>query len=124
MTTNASRKVRYAVVGLGWIAQATALPGFKNIRENSEITALVSDDLEKLETLSKQYRIQNTYCCDEYDECLNSGEIDAVYIALPNHLHKEYTVRAAEAGIHVLCEKPMAVTAPVLVNASDPSGKS
>lgn len=109
--TNSSRKVRYAVVGLGWIAQATVLPGFKNIRENSEITALVSDDPEKLETLSKQYGIQNTYSYDEYDECLNSGEIDAVYIALPNHLHREYTVKAAEAGIHVLCEKPMAVTA-------------
>jgi predicted dehydrogenase len=108
---NTSRKIRYAVVGLGWIAQATVLPGFKNIRENSEITALVSDDPEKLETLSKQYGIQNTYSYDEYDDCLNSGEIDAVYIALPNHLHKEYTIRAAEAGIHVLCEKPMAVTA-------------
>jgi len=104
-------KVRYAVVGLGWIAQATVLPGFKNIQENSEITALVSNDPEKLETLSKRYGIENTYSYDEYDDCLNSGEIDAVYIALPNHLHKEYTVRAAEAGIHVLCEKPMAVTA-------------
>src|SRR5262249_47736888 len=51
-----------------------------------------------------------TYDYGEYDDCLDSGEIDAVYIALPNHLHAEYAIRAARAGIHVLCEKPMAVT--------------
>ena len=47
---------------------------------------------------------------DRYDDFLRSGEVDAVYIAVPNDLHKEYTVRAARAGVHVLCEKPMAVT--------------
>ena len=45
-----------------------------------------------------------------YDELLDSGEVDAVYIALPNHLHHEYTIRAARHGVHVLCEKPMAVS--------------
>ncbi|HJY36698.1 MAG TPA: Gfo/Idh/MocA family oxidoreductase, partial [Steroidobacteraceae bacterium] len=48
---------------------------------------------------------------DGVDELFASGEIDAVYIALPNEMHKEYTLRAARAGLHVLCEKPMAVTA-------------
>ncbi|MBD0270079.1 MAG: Gfo/Idh/MocA family oxidoreductase, partial [Cyanobacteria bacterium Co-bin8] len=56
------------------------------------------------------YGIQHTYSYEEYEDCLTSGEIDAVYIALPNHLHCEYTVRAANQSIHVLCEKPMAVT--------------
>lgn len=102
------RKIRYAVVGLGWIAQATVLPAFANARENSELVALVSNDPTKRQELGKQYGVR-TYSYDEYDECLNSGEIDAVYIALPNHLHCDYTVRAANAGIHVLCEKPMAV---------------
>jgi len=104
------KRIRYAVVGLGWIAQAAILPAFKNAQENSELVALVSDDQTKLAELSKQYDIEHTYRYEEYDDCLSSGEIDAVFIALPNTMHKEYTVRAAEAGIHVLCEKPMATT--------------
>ncbi|MBD2470875.1 Gfo/Idh/MocA family oxidoreductase [Nostoc sp. FACHB-145] len=94
---------------IGWFAQEAALPAFANT-ENSELVALVSDDPAKLEELSKKYGIQHTYSYDEYEDCLTSGEIDAVYIALPNHLHCEYTVRAANQAIHVLCEKPMAVT--------------
>ncbi|MBD2091869.1 Gfo/Idh/MocA family oxidoreductase [Microcoleus sp. FACHB-1515] len=105
----ARRKIRYAVVGLGWFAQAAAMPAFAQA-ENSELAALVSDDPQKRAELGKQYNIQRTYSYEQYEECLNSGEVDAVYIALPNHLHREYTVRAAQAGIHILCEKPMAVT--------------
>jgi predicted dehydrogenase len=104
------KKIRYAVVGLGYIAQIAVLPAFANAKKNSELAALVSDDPEKLSTLSQKYNVNSTYSYEEYDQCLRSGEIDAVYIALPNHLHHEYTVRAAQAGIHVLCEKPMAVT--------------
>lgn len=110
ISTESKRKIRYAVVGLGWIAQAAVLPAFAHAEDNSELAALVSDDPTKLEELSKKYGVKHTYSYDEYDDCLNSGEIDAVYIALPNHMHREYTVRAANAGIHVLCEKPMAVT--------------
>jgi len=102
-------RIRYAVVGLGWFAQSAALPAFDHA-ENAELVALVSDDPTKRDELGKQYNIQHTYSYEQYEDCLNSGEIDAVYIALPNHLHREYTVRAANAGIHVLCEKPMAVT--------------
>lgn len=105
-----SSRIRYAVVGLGWFAQAAAMPAFKHA-ENSELVALVSDDATKRDELGKQYNIQHTYSYEQYKDCLNSGQIDAVYIALPNHLHREYTVQAAKAGIHVLCEKPMAVTA-------------
>lgn len=102
--------VRYAVVGLGWIAQAAILPGFRNALSNSRLVALVSDDQDKLRELSKEYDVPRTYTQDEYDACLRSGEIDAVYLAVPNHVHREYAERAARAGIHVLCEKPMAVT--------------
>jgi len=104
------KKIRYAVVGLGHIAQVAVLPAFENVPENTELAALVSDDPKKLEELSEKYRVKKTCSYDEYDALLKSGDIDAVYIALPNHLHCEYTVRAAEAGIHILCEKPMAVT--------------
>jgi predicted dehydrogenase len=103
------QKVRYAVVGLGWFAQAAALPSFIHA-ENSELKALISDDPAKRDELGKLYNVQKTYSYEQYEYCLNSGEIDAVYIALPDHMHCEYAVRAANAGVHVLCEKPMAVT--------------
>ena len=100
--------MRYAVVGLGHIAQVAVLPAFKHARRNSQLAALVSDDRTKRTTLGKRYRVARTYSYDDYDACLR--EVDAVYIALPNSMHAEYCVRAARAGVHVLCEKPMAVT--------------
>lgn len=103
------KKVRYAVVGLGHIAQVAVLPAFAHA-QNSELTALVSDDPEKLEKLGRRYKVKARFSYDQFEECLGSGIVDAVYIALPNHLHREYTERAARAGVHVLCEKPMAVT--------------
>jgi glucose-fructose oxidoreductase len=102
-------KIRYAVVGLGHIAQVAVLPAFAHA-ENSVLTALVSNDPEKLEKLARKYKVPGQFSYDEYEECLRSGDVDAVYIALPNHLHREYSVRAANAGVHILCEKPMAVT--------------
>src|SRR5215210_2987530 len=103
------RKIRYGVVGLGHIAQVAVLPAFSHA-ENSELTALISDDPEKLEKVGRRYKVKGRYSYDQFEECLGSGVVDAVYIALPNHLHREYTERAARAGVHVLCEKPMAVT--------------
>ncbi len=102
------KKINYAVVGLGHIAQVAVLPAFKNA-ENSVLKALVSADRKKLQVLSKKYKVPDTYFYTDFDACLQDGEIDAVYIALPNHLHYEYAIRAAEAGKHVLCEKPLAV---------------
>lgn len=106
-----SRKpIRYAVVGLGHIAQAAVLPAFNHARANYVLSALVSGDRVKLSKLSSQYRIEHTYTYDQYRQCLQSGFVDAVYIALPNHLHTEYVVSALRAGIHVLCEKPLGLT--------------
>lgn len=106
----AAKRIRYAVVGLGHIAQVAVLPAFAHAGKNTELTALVSDDPTKLKQISKKYRVPYTYSYKEYDECLRDGVIDAVYLALPNSLHCDYAVRAADAGVHVLCEKPMAVT--------------
>lgn len=106
----ATKKVRYAVVGLGWISQQALLPAFANADDNSELTALVSDDPEKLKALGDHYKVARRYSYAEYEQCLTGGEVDAVYIGLPNSLHREYTERAARAGVHVLCEKPMAAT--------------
>ncbi len=107
---SSDQKIRYAVVGLGYIAQMAVLPAFKHASRNSELSAFISDDPEKLRELSEKYGVKMSGNYDDYENILRSGNIDAVYIALPNHLHCEYTVRAAKAGIHVLCEKPMAVT--------------
>jgi predicted dehydrogenase len=95
-------------VGLGHIAQVAILPAFAHAKRNSRVVALVSDDPAKTSALSRKYQIDQTYSYDEYDACLE--QVDAVYIALPNSLHAEFAVRAANAGVHVLCEKPMAVT--------------
>jgi len=98
-----------AVVGLGYIAQTAVLPAFARIRRFARIGALVSDDSQKLNALRRRYKVWQTYSYDQYEECLASG-IDAVYIALPNEQHRDFAVRAAQAGIDVLCEKPMAMT--------------
>jgi len=108
--TPETRRIRYAVVGLGHIAQVAVLPAFQHARENSELVALISDDGEKLETLGRKYRVEHRFDYENFEDGLREARVDAVYIALPNHLHREYTERAAAAGVHVLCEKPMAVT--------------
>ncbi len=102
-------QVRFAVVGLGHIAQAAVLPAFENA-ENCRLAALITDDGEKGRKLAKLYGVEHVVQYDSYDAFLASGEVDAVYIALPNTMHCDYAVRAARAGVHVLCEKPMAVT--------------
>jgi len=102
------RIIRYAVVGLGHIAQVAVLPAFAHAGRNSRLTAVVSGDRTKRREIAKRYRLDGAFNYDEFDECLRS--VDAVYIALPNSMHAEYTIRAAQAGVHVLCEKPMAVT--------------
>lgn len=105
------RRIRYGVVGLGHIAQVAMLPAFAHARENSELVALFSDDATKRRTLGRRYGVEGRYDYPEFEEGLAASAVDAVYLALPNHLHREYTERAAAVGVHVLTEKPMAVTA-------------
>jgi len=102
------QRIRYAVVGLGHIAQVAVLPAFAQATRNAELVTVVSSDRAKRREMAKRYKLQQTFSYDQFDECLRT--VDAVYIALPNSMHAEYTIRAAKAGVHVLCEKPMAVT--------------
>ena len=102
------RKIRYAVVGLGHIAQVAMLPAFQHAGRNSVLAAIVSGDSTKRREIASKYGIEHAFTYEEYSKCLE--QVDAVYIALPNSLHAEYTIAAARAGVHVLCEKPMAVT--------------
>ncbi len=102
-------KVRYAVVGVGWIAQEDFMPGVAKTG-NSVMTALVTGDPKKAQALSEKYEIEHTCGYDGFDALLKSGKIDAIYLATPNTMHRDFTVRALAAGVHVLCEKPMAPT--------------
>lgn len=75
---NGRRRIRYAVVGLGYISQIAVLPAFEHAHENSELTALVSGDAETLKKPGRKYSIENAYTYEQYGDCLKGGEIDAV----------------------------------------------
>lgn len=118
------KKVRFAVVGLGNIAQTAVLPAFSHAEERCELVALVSSDEEKLSELGKHYDIEHRGSYDELERVFRDGSVDAAYIALPNTLHRPFTERCARAGVHVLCEKPMAMTADdceAMIHACDES---
>jgi predicted dehydrogenase len=103
------RKVRYAVVGVGWISQAAFLPGVEHTG-NSEVVALVTGHKEKAAKVGEKYEVKDIFTYEEYDELLRSGRIDAAYLATPNTEHVELAVKTLEAGVHLLLEKPMAVS--------------
>ena len=105
----AKRKVGFAVVGLGQIAQLQVLPAFAHAERNARLVALVSSHEEKLRKLGRRYKLKNLYAYDDFEACLALPEVDAVYIATPNTRHLEFAERAARAGKHVLCEKPMEI---------------
>ena len=118
------RKVRYAVVGIGWISQSSFLPGVEHTG-NSEVVAFVSGHEEKAAKVGEKYGVSALYSYEEYDELLSSGTIDAVYLATPNFDHVDLSVRTLKAGIHLLLEKPMAVSVEQcqeIIKASEVSG--
>src|SRR5436305_1198427 len=102
------RQVGYAVIGLGHIAQSAVLPAFAHAK-NSRMVALVSSDAEKRVKLARKYRC-DAYDVRDLDDVLDRSDVDAVYIAEPNDRHADFAVRCAKEGVHVLCEKPLAVT--------------
>src|SRR6478609_467808 len=102
-------QVRWAVVGLGDFAINEAIPGFVDARQ-ARMTAFVSGNPAKARDLGARHGVSRFYDYANYDTMKTDAEIDSVYVILPVGLHAEYTVRALEAGKHVLCEKPMAST--------------
>ena len=101
--------MRMAVIGQGHFAQVAVLPAIDQLGD-IELTALVSGSPNKLRELGDRYGVHTLCHYDDLDGLLESGRIEAVYIAVPNDLHAEMTLIAARHGVHVLCEKPMAPT--------------
>jgi predicted dehydrogenase len=106
-----SKRIGYAIVGLGRLSLNQILPALSKCK-HSKPTALVSGDAAKAKKVALQYGIaeKNIYNYSNFDDIKNNPDIEAVYIVLPNSMHEEFTVRAAKAGKHVLCEKPMATS--------------
>lgn len=110
MAKQEKKKVRYAVVGAGNIAQVAVLPAFAHAKENSELVALISGDAEKRQELGERYSIEYLGDYGDLEAVLEAARADAVYICTPNTEHTEFVVRAAERGLHILCEKPLATS--------------
>ena len=99
-------KVKWGVLGAASIATKKVIPGMQK-GEWSEITAIASRDLRKAEDAARKLGIPRAY--GSYEELLADKEIEAIYNPLPNHLHVPWSIKAAEAGKHVLCEKPLSL---------------
>jgi len=101
------QKVRWGVIGVAKIATEKVIPAMQG-GELSEVTAIASRDRAKADAAAAKLGIPKAY--GSYDELLADPDLDAIYIPLPNHLHREWTIAAAERGKHVLCEKPIGMS--------------
>jgi xylose dehydrogenase (NAD/NADP) len=107
MTMSMARKIRWGILGVAKINERV-IPAFAQARY-AELLAIASRSSEKAEQAAARYGVPRSY--SSYEALLEDKDIDAVYIPLPNSLHASWTMRAAEAGKHVLCEKPIASNA-------------
>ena len=104
-------RVGFAIVGLGRLSVEQLLPAFGQCKKAKPV-ALVSGSPDKAREIAAQYGIleKNIYNYQTYDQLKNNPDVQAIYIVLPNGLHREFVVRGAAAGKHILCEKPMATS--------------
>jgi glucose-fructose oxidoreductase len=106
-----AKKIGFAFVGLGRFATRQLMPAIAE-SNHLRMAGLVTGTPEKAKKFGEQYQIdpKSIYSYENFDQIKDNSDIDVVYVVLPNSMHAEYTVRAANAGKHVMCEKPMAVT--------------
>ena len=105
----ANKKVGIGIIGSGGIAQAAHMPGYAAVPELCEIVALADIDPVAAQKASEIFNVKHVY--SDYNKLLEMPEIDAVSVCTPNYLHMDPTIKAFEAGKHVLCEKPIAMNA-------------
>lgn len=98
-----SKQIRWGILGTATIAKTAVIPALQQ-SQRGLVTAIASRDESRAAELAAELNIPKAY--GSYDALLADEEIDAVYIPVPNHLHMEWTIRAAKAGKHILCEKP------------------
>lgn len=103
------KKIRYAVLGAGWISQEAFLPAVSQT-ENSVVTAIISGSPQRARELADFHGVEHIFDYAQYGEMLAADIVDAVYVALPNSMHADYTIQAAKTGKHILVEKPLATT--------------
>ncbi|RZJ24296.1 MAG: Gfo/Idh/MocA family oxidoreductase, partial [Haliea sp.] len=105
------QRIGFAIVGLGRLSLEELLPAFADCSK-ARVTALVSGSPEKMKTVAQQYGIAASAChgYEDFEQLKDNPDVDAVFIVLPNAMHREYTERAAAIGKHVLCEKPLAMS--------------
>lgn len=108
MATNDARPLRWGILGCARITRRGLAPGIRN-SETGTLQALASRDLSTAQAWAEEFGVPRAY--GSYDELLADPDVDAVYIPLPNELHLPWTVKAADAGKHVLCDKPLALDA-------------
>lgn len=101
------RKIKWGVLGTAAICERDTLPGMLKA-QNCELYAIAGRSREKAEAFKQKYGFQKAYA--SYADVLSDPAVEAVYIPLPNNMHHEWTIKALNAGKHVLCEKPMAET--------------
>ncbi len=102
------RRLRWGVIGTANIGRFAVIPAIQ-ASGNGELLAVASRDAHKSAEFAAKLNISRSHDC--YQALLDAPDIDAVYIPLPNSLHREWTIKAAEAGKHILCEKPLAMNA-------------
>jgi glucose-fructose oxidoreductase len=109
ITKPAKSKLGIALVGLGYYSTDLLAPALQ-LTKNCELKGIVSGSPEKIALWQKKYNLKasNCYSYENFDAIANNPEIDVVYVVLPPSMHREFVVRAAKAGKHVWCEKPMA----------------
>jgi len=111
-TSNDDKKLGIALVGLGYYSSGQLGPALQHTK-NCYLAGIVTGHPAKAEAWKKKYNIpdKNIYNYDTFDQIRDNPDIDIIYVVLPVSMHKEYTIRAAQAGKHVICEKPMALNA-------------
>ena len=104
--------VRWGVLGTAAIARSRFIPAMKDARA-ARLVAVASRDAGKAKAVARQFGVPRHY--GSYDELLQDADVEALYVPVPNHLHLDWSVRALEAGKHVLCEKPLCLAAADIV---------